>query len=125
MEAWFPTARDAPNVGLLFVESDSAEYWDSPGGRVASVLAYAKAKVTGDRPDVGESRHRPLGSQSLAQAGRHAGDGERVEQVAHAVREPLTLDRVQPQAQLHPGLPPSYGASTIAQVRSVCPRREV
>ena len=60
VEAWFPNGKDAPNVGLLFVESDSAEYWDSPGGRVASVLAYAKSKVTGDRPDVGESASTEL-----------------------------------------------------------------
>jgi general stress protein 26 len=60
VEAWFPDGRDSPGVGLLLVESDSAEYWDSPGGRVASVLAYAKAKVTGGRPDVGESRSTQL-----------------------------------------------------------------
>jgi general stress protein 26 len=60
VEAWFPDGKDSPKVGLLFVESDSAEYWDSPGGRVASVLAYAKSKVTGDRPDVGESQSTRL-----------------------------------------------------------------
>jgi general stress protein 26 len=60
VEAWFPDGKNSPGVGLLFVESDSAEFWDSPGGRVASVLAYAKSKVTGDRPDVGDSRSTDL-----------------------------------------------------------------
>ena len=55
VEAWFPDGPDSPDVGLLRVDPDSAEYWDSPGGRLASVIAYAKAKVTGDRPNVGES----------------------------------------------------------------------
>ncbi len=55
VEAWFPDGPDSPDVGLLRVSPDSAEYWDSPGGRLASVIAYAKAKVTGDRPDVGEN----------------------------------------------------------------------
>ncbi len=55
VEAWFPDGKDSPSVALLFVESDSAEYWDTPGGRVASALAFAKAKVKGDRPAVGES----------------------------------------------------------------------
>lgn len=55
VEAWFPDGPDSPDVGLLRVDPDSAEYWDSPGGRLASVIAYAKSKVTGDRPDVGES----------------------------------------------------------------------
>ncbi len=60
VEAWFPNGKDSPSVGLAFVESDSAEYWDSPGGRIASVLAYAKSKITGNRPDVGESHSTDL-----------------------------------------------------------------
>jgi general stress protein 26 len=55
VEAWFPEGKDSPNVGLLLVESDTAEYWDTPGGRISSALAFAKAKVTGNRPDVGNS----------------------------------------------------------------------
>ncbi len=55
VEAWFPDGKDSPSVGLLFVGSDTAEYWDTPGGRISSALAFAKAKVTGNRPDVGES----------------------------------------------------------------------
>jgi hypothetical protein len=37
------------------VEGDSAEYWDSPGGRLATVLSFAKAKVTGQRIEGGEN----------------------------------------------------------------------
>ncbi len=48
--AWFPEGRDAENLALLFVESDSGEYWDTPGGTLASALAFVKAKLTGDRP---------------------------------------------------------------------------
>lgn len=55
VEAWFPDGKDSPDVALLRIDPDSAEYWDMPGGRVASVVAYAKSKVTGDRPDVGET----------------------------------------------------------------------
>lgn len=55
VEAWFPDGPDSPEVALLRIDPDSAEYWDSPGGRVASVLAYAKSKVTGERPNVGEA----------------------------------------------------------------------
>ncbi len=57
VEAWFPEGKDSEKVRLLLVEADSAEYWDSPGGgRIASVLAFAKSKVTGQRPDVGENQ---------------------------------------------------------------------
>lgn len=50
VEAWFPDGKGAPNVALLHVESDSAEYWDTPGGRIASALAFVKTKLTGGRP---------------------------------------------------------------------------
>lgn len=50
VEAWFPDGKDSPDVALLRVDPDSAEYWDSPGGRVASALAFVKAKVAGERP---------------------------------------------------------------------------
>ena len=50
VEAWFPDGKDSEKVVLLLVEPDSAEYWDSPGGRVATALAFVKSKVTGDQP---------------------------------------------------------------------------
>ncbi|MEH3052666.1 MAG: pyridoxamine 5'-phosphate oxidase family protein [Patulibacter minatonensis] len=55
VEAWFPDGPDSDDVALLRVTPESAEYWDTPGGKVASVLAFAKSKVTGERPDIGES----------------------------------------------------------------------
>lgn len=47
VEAWFPDGAEDPAIVLLRVEGGSAEYWDSPGGRVATLLSFAKAKVTG------------------------------------------------------------------------------
>jgi general stress protein 26 len=47
--AWFPEGPDAPSVVLVRVEADSAEYWDSPGGRLATAISLAKAKLTGRR----------------------------------------------------------------------------
>lgn len=55
VEAWFPEGKDGANVRLLRVDADSAEYWDTPGGRVATGLAFVKSKLKGERPDVGES----------------------------------------------------------------------
>jgi general stress protein 26 len=48
VEAWFPDGPDDDGVVLLKVEADSAEYWDSPGGRLATALSFAKAKLTGE-----------------------------------------------------------------------------
>ena len=55
VEAWFPDGPDTPEVVLLRVDSDSAEYWTSPGGRAATVLQWIKSKVTHSRMSVGES----------------------------------------------------------------------
>ena len=48
--AWFPDGKDSENLALLHVEADSAEYWDTPGGRVASAIAFVKTRITGGRP---------------------------------------------------------------------------
>ena len=55
VEAWFPDGPEDPDVVLLRVEAASAEYWDSPGGRVASLISFAKAKATGRPYDGGEN----------------------------------------------------------------------
>ena len=55
VEAWFPQGPDDDSVVLIKVEADSAEYWDSPGGRLATVLSFAKAKITGERIEGGEN----------------------------------------------------------------------
>jgi hypothetical protein len=41
-------------VVLLRIEGDSAEYWDSPGGRLATAFSFVKAKASG-RPLVSEN----------------------------------------------------------------------
>jgi general stress protein 26 len=55
VEAWFPDGPDDDSVVLLKVEGDSAEYWDTPGGRLATVLSFAKAKLTWERIEGGEN----------------------------------------------------------------------
>jgi general stress protein 26 len=54
VEAWFPDGPQDPDVTLLRVDAESAEYWKAPGGRVASLLSFVKAKATGE-PLRGES----------------------------------------------------------------------
>ena len=48
VEAWLPQGPDDPSVVLIKVDPHTAEYWDSPGGRVASLISLVKAKVTGE-----------------------------------------------------------------------------
>jgi general stress protein 26 len=41
--AWFPKGLDDPNIALLQVEVDRAEYWDSPSSKVVQLIGLAKA----------------------------------------------------------------------------------
>ncbi len=47
IEAWFPDGPEDPDIVLVKVHADGAEYWDTPGAVVVSVLSFVKAKVTG------------------------------------------------------------------------------
>ena len=47
-EAWLPGGPDDPNATLLRVDLEGGEYWDTPGGRVASLISFAKSKLTGE-----------------------------------------------------------------------------
>jgi hypothetical protein len=38
-------------VVLLRVEGESAGYWSTPGGRLATALSFARAELTGQRHD--------------------------------------------------------------------------
>jgi general stress protein 26 len=58
-EAWMPEGPEDPNAVLLRVDVEEAEYWDSPGGTVASLLSFVKAKVTGDTLDADHGTVRP------------------------------------------------------------------
>jgi hypothetical protein len=51
-KAWWDSADD-PNIRILKVTPEEAQYWDSPGTTV-SYVKMAAAALTGSRPDMGE-----------------------------------------------------------------------
>ena len=53
VEAWLPQGPEDPSIVLIKFNGHTAEYWDTPGGRIASVISFVKAKVTGERYDGG------------------------------------------------------------------------
>ncbi|WP_395656327.1 pyridoxamine 5'-phosphate oxidase family protein [Nocardioides sp.] len=55
-EAWLPGGTEDPNAVLLRVDVEHGEYWDTPGGKVASLLSFAKTKLTGDTYDADHGR---------------------------------------------------------------------
>jgi general stress protein 26 len=54
VKAWFPKGLEDPEVFLIKVSIDRAEYWDNPGGVVNTLIAYVESLATGKQPDVGE-----------------------------------------------------------------------
>ncbi|MGQ4274610.1 pyridoxamine 5'-phosphate oxidase family protein [Terrihabitans sp. B22-R8] len=52
---WFPEGKDDPNLGLIQVSVDVAEYWDSPSSTVLYLYGYVKAAATGKPPKGGEN----------------------------------------------------------------------
>ena len=51
--AWFDNGPESDEVVLIRVVAEGAEYWSTPGSAVSTLLAYAKARLTGDKPDIG------------------------------------------------------------------------
>jgi general stress protein 26 len=47
---------DDPNVRVLRIEPRLAELWDGPSSSIVTAFEFAKARLTGDRPNLGENR---------------------------------------------------------------------
>ncbi|MBN3928925.1 pyridoxamine 5'-phosphate oxidase family protein [Streptomyces verrucosisporus] len=58
-EAWLPGGPENPDAVLLRVDVERAEYWDTPGGKVSSLISFAKTKLTGDTLDTDHGTVRP------------------------------------------------------------------
>ncbi len=54
LNAWFPGGVDDPDLALLKIHVDGAEYWDSPSTVVAHVAGFVKSKLSGEQADVGD-----------------------------------------------------------------------
>lgn len=62
-EVWFPGGVEDPNVGLLRVQPEHAEYWDTSGlDGVRYLYAVAKALLTGTAAEPIEGTHGKVSS---------------------------------------------------------------
>jgi general stress protein 26 len=59
-KAWFPQGLEDPDLALLKVNVEQAEYWDAPSGKVVALLGFVKALATGKRPEIGENEKLDL-----------------------------------------------------------------
>ena len=55
-KAWWDSAED-PDIRVLEITPDDAEFWDSPG-TVISYVKMAAAVATGTRPDMGDDNRK-------------------------------------------------------------------
>ena len=57
-KAWFPNGKDDPDICVIAVLANSAEYWDAAGLQaVKYVFEAAKGLVTGQTPKIDRDQH--------------------------------------------------------------------
>jgi general stress protein 26 len=54
VEPWFPDGVNDPDLGLLEVTVDDAEYWDAPASKTQRLFGLAKALSSGNTSQLGE-----------------------------------------------------------------------
>ena len=53
LKTWFPKGKDDPDIALLKVVVQQAEYWDAPSSTMLHAYGYLKAALTGQSPEPG------------------------------------------------------------------------
>jgi general stress protein 26 len=61
VKVWFPKGAEDPNLALLIVRIERAEYWEAPGSAVKRLYGLAKARATGATDALGE--HGEIGAR--------------------------------------------------------------
>jgi general stress protein 26 len=56
LKAWFPKGLDDPDLALVKVLPDEAEYWDGSSNKMVRLFKIGKALVTGKSYDTGENK---------------------------------------------------------------------
>ncbi|PTL84396.1 pyridoxamine 5'-phosphate oxidase family protein [Vitiosangium sp. GDMCC 1.1324] len=55
LKAWFPQGLDDPELALLCVTVNKAEFWDTPNKRMVQLVGFVKSVLTGEPFRPGES----------------------------------------------------------------------
>jgi len=61
VSAWFPKGLDDPDIALLKVVAEGAEYWDGTTSAMRYFWQVAKANAMGAEPDLGENAKVSIG----------------------------------------------------------------
>jgi len=85
MRAFFPGGKEDPDITLIRVQVDSAEYWDGPGMLAGKALRFLLATATQDPDLLGDNRTLqidPSGRHAAVVHGNTRGDAARAEREA-------------------------------------------
>jgi general stress protein 26 len=59
LRVWFPKGPNDPELAILAIDVEKADYWADPASAITYALAYAKVRVTDRRPwpdEIAESK---------------------------------------------------------------------
>jgi general stress protein 26 len=64
-KAWFPEGKNDPDLALIKITVDRAEYWDGPASKMVHLAWLTRAALTGDAapPSAGERREEPAAEE--------------------------------------------------------------
>ena len=55
IRTWLPEGTEDDHIALIRVSMETAEYWDSPSSAMVFAYGYAKSRLTGQPPELGET----------------------------------------------------------------------
>ncbi len=55
-QMWWPGGPHDPTLRVMRIEPRTAELWDGPSTAMMAAFEFAKAKLTGGKPNLGENR---------------------------------------------------------------------
>jgi general stress protein 26 len=55
-QVWWPGGPDDPTLRVLRIAPETAELWDGPSNSILAAFEFAKARLTGNKPNLGENR---------------------------------------------------------------------
>jgi general stress protein 26 len=55
-DVWWPGGPQDSNVRVIRIEPSRAELWDGPKWQAVAMFEFAKARLTGEKPNLGENR---------------------------------------------------------------------
>ena len=55
-QVWWPGGPEDPNLLVMKIEPERAEMWDGPASSAVAAFEFARARLTGTKPNLGEKR---------------------------------------------------------------------